>query len=46
MQVGIGVKFMYTDFGGRDLTGFRDITTLKKGQFFPFGPWSSKNLIN
>ena len=33
MQLGIGVKFMYTDFGGRDLTDFRDITTLKNGQF-------------
>ena len=32
MQVGIDVKFMYTDFGGRDPSGFGDIITLKNGQ--------------
>ena len=32
MQVGIDVKFMYTNFGGRDLSGFGDIITLKNGQ--------------
>ena len=25
MQVGIDVKFMHTNFGGRGLSGFRDI---------------------
>ena len=32
MQVGIDVTCMYTDFGGRDLSGFGDIVTLKNGQ--------------
>ena len=32
MQVGIDVKFMYTDFGGRIPSGFGDTTTLKNGQ--------------
>ena len=32
MQVGIDVKFMYTDFGGRVLSSFRDTATLKNGQ--------------
>ena len=32
MQVEIDVKFIYIDFGGRDLFGFGDIGTLKNGQ--------------
>ena len=32
MHVGIDVKFMYTDFGGRGLSAFEDIATLKNGQ--------------
>ena len=32
MQVGIDVKFMHTNFGGRGLFGFRDTGTLKNGQ--------------
>ena len=32
MQVGIDVKFMYTNFGGCDLSSFGDIITLKNGQ--------------
>ena len=32
MQVEIDVTFMYTDFGGRVLFGFRDIATFKNGQ--------------
>ena len=32
MQVGIDVKCMYTDFGGRDFSGFGDIATFKNGQ--------------
>ena len=32
MQVGIDVKFMYTNFGGRDFSGFGDIATFKNGQ--------------
>ena len=32
MQVGIDVTYMYTDFGGRDLSGFGDTGTLKNSQ--------------
>ena len=32
MQVGIDVKCMYTNFGGRSYFGFGDIATLKNGQ--------------
>ena len=32
MHVGIDVKCMCTNFGGRGLSGFRDIATLKNGQ--------------
>ena len=32
MQVGIDVKFIYTDFGGRVPSGFGDNATLKNGQ--------------
>ena len=32
MQVGIDVKFMYTNFGGRGLFSFGDTDTLKNGQ--------------
>ena len=32
MQVGIDVKCMYTDFGGRGLSSFRDTGTLKNCQ--------------
>ena len=32
IQVGIDVKCMHTNFGGRDLCGFGDIATFKKGQ--------------
>ena len=49
MQVGIDVTYMYTNFGGRDLSGFGDIVTLKNGKFplltMDYSPWSSKNLI-
>ena len=50
MQVGIDVKCMHTNFGGRGLFGFGDIVTFKNGQISLSGhglysPWSSKNLI-
>ena len=35
MQVGIDVKYMHTNFGGRDLSGFGDIATFKKQPNFP-----------
>ena len=34
MQVGIDVKFMHTNFGGRGYSGFGDIATFKNGQIF------------
>ena len=51
MQVWIDVTCMCTDFGGRDLSGFRDTATLKNSQISLsdhglYSPWSSKNLIN
>ena len=42
LQVGIDVTYMYTNFGGCDISGFGDIATLKNGQISP----SSKNLID
>ena len=56
MHISLDVKYMYTNFGGRDLSGFGDIATFKNGQFSlsthgqfslstPFRPWSSKNSI-
>ena len=32
IQVGVDVTYMYTNFGGRDLSAFRDTVTLKNGQ--------------
>ena len=46
MQAGIDVKFMYTSFGGRGLSGFRAMVTFQKRPNFPFGAWSSKILID
>ena len=40
MQVAIDVKFMHTDFGGRDPSGFGDIATFQKRPNFPFGAWT------
>ena len=42
----IDVTCMHTNFGGRDLSGFGDIATLKNGQISLSSPWSSKNLID
>ena len=46
MQVGIDVKYMHTNFGGRGLSGFGDMATFQKRPNFPFGAWTSKNLID
>ena len=32
MQVVVDVKYMHTNFGGRDFPGFGDIATFKNGQ--------------
>ena len=37
MQIGIDVKFMHTNFGGRGLSGFGDIATFKNGQISLLG---------
>ena len=36
MQVGINVKCMHTNFGGRGFFGFGDTVTLKNSQISPF----------
>ena len=48
MQVRVDVTCIHTNFGGRDLSGFGDTTTLKNGQISlsTHGLWSSKNLID
>ena len=50
MQIGIDVKCMCTNFGGRGLLGFGDIATFKTANFpfrgMDYSPWSSKNLID
>ena len=50
MQICVDVTCMYTIFGGCDLFGFGDTTTLKNSQIslsdHGLCPWSSKNLIN
>ena len=51
MHVGIDVKFMHTNFGGRDFFSFGDIATFKNGQISLsdhglYSPWSSKILID
>ena len=49
MQVGVDVTYMHTNFGGRGLSSFGDIATLKNGQIslstHGYSPWLSKNLI-
>ena len=40
MQVGIDVKFIYTNFGGRDPSGFGDMHYSQKRSNFPFDPWT------
>ena len=50
MQVGVDVKCMHTNFGGRDLYGFEDTAIFKMAKFpfrpMDYSPWSSKNLID
>ena len=45
MQVGIDVKCMHTSFGGRGLSGFRDMATFQKWPNFPFGAWTMSMVI-
>ena len=51
MQIRIDVTYICTNFGGRDLSSFGDIATLKNGQISLsdhglYSPWSLKNLID
>ena len=39
-QVGIDVKCMDTNFGGRGFFSFGDMATLQKRPNFPFGAWT------
>ena len=39
-------KCMYTSFGGHGPSSFGDKITFQKQPNFPFGAWSSKNLID
>ena len=34
MQVGVDVTYIHTNFGGCNLSGFRDIATFKNGHIF------------
>ena len=40
MHVGVDVKCMHTNFGGRDPSGFGDTATFQKQPNFPFGAWT------
>ena len=48
MQVGIDVKCIHTNFGGRSFFGFGDVTTFQNGQIslLEYSPWSLKNVID
>ena len=40
MQVGIDVKCIHIDFGGRSFFSFGDVATFQKWPNFPFGAWT------
>ena len=40
MQVGVDVTYMYTNFGGRDFSGFWRYCYFQKRPIFPFDPWA------
>ena len=44
MQVGVDVTYMHTNFGERDLSGFRDIATFKNGKF-PFPTMDYQSMV-
>ena len=46
MQVGVDVKCIHTNFGGRDPYGFGDTATFKNSQISLSTHGLSKNLIN
>ena len=45
MQICIDVTCMYTDFGGRGISGFRDFALLQKWSNFPFRPWTRSMVV-
>ena len=49
MHVGVDVKCMHTNFGGRCFSSFGDTATLKTAKFslltMDYSPWSLKNLV-
>ena len=46
MQIDVDVTYIYTNFGGRDLSSFGDTATQFPFLTMDYSPWSSKNLIN
>ena len=50
MQVGVDVKCIHTNFGGRGYSSFGDTVLSKTAKFLlltmDYSPWSSKNLID
>ena len=40
MQVGIDVKCIHANFGGRGFSSFGDMDTFQKRPNFPFGAWT------
>ena len=46
MQVGVNVTCIHTHFSGCGLSSFGDMATFQKRPNFPFGAWSSNNLID
>ena len=46
MQVDVDVTYIHTNFGGCDLSGFGDISTLKNGQISPSTHGHQKNLMD
>ena len=46
MQIDVDVTYIYTNFGGRDLSSFEDTATQFPFLTMDYSPWSSKNLID
>ena len=46
MQIDVDVTYIYTNFGGRDLSSFEDTATQFLFLTMDYSPWSSKNLID
>ena len=40
MRISLDLTYMYTNFGGFDLSGFGDTAYFQKRPIFPFDPWA------